>query len=65
MPAEVGPAAAEFNRLLDEADEFCRAGDLLTLATPPDTAAFRRWFLDHLRGPDRERTTDAVAGVRR
>lgn len=46
VPAEVGPAAQQFNRLLDEADEYCRAGDLLTLATPPDAAAFRRWFLD-------------------
>lgn len=46
VPPEVGPAAAELNRLLDEADEFCRAGDLLTLATPPEAAAFRRWFLD-------------------
>jgi hypothetical protein len=45
VPPAAGPAAAEFDRLLDEADEFCRAGDLLTLATPPDTAAFRRWFL--------------------
>lgn len=46
VPTAVGPAAEELNRLLDEADEFCRAGDLLTLASPPGTAAFRRWFLD-------------------
>ena len=46
VPADVGPAAEQFNDLLDEADQFCRAGDLLTLATPPDAAAFRRWFLE-------------------
>ena len=45
VPVDAGPAAAQFDRLLDEADEFCRAGDLLTLATPPDEATFRRWFL--------------------
>ncbi len=45
VPPEAGPAAEQFDRLLDEADQFCRAGDLLTLATPPDAAAMRRWFL--------------------
>jgi hypothetical protein len=30
---------------LEEADEFCRSGDLLTLATPDDIVTFRRWFL--------------------
>ena len=45
MPAAAGDAAVEFERLLDEADEFCERGSLLTLATPRDVAAFRRWFL--------------------
>lgn len=46
VPVEAGPAAAEFDALLDEADEFCRAGaELLTLAAPPRAVAFRRWFL--------------------
>jgi hypothetical protein len=32
--------------LLDEADEFCRAGDrLLTLAAEPELVAFRHWYL--------------------
>ena len=39
-------AAAEFDALLDEADDYCRAGEtLLTLATPAPALAFRRWFL--------------------
>lgn len=46
IPPEAGPAAAAFDALLDEADAYCRAGDgLLTLATPPRAAAFRRWLL--------------------
>ncbi len=46
VPPEAASAAASFDALLDEADAFCRRGDsLLTLATPPRAAAFRRWFL--------------------
>lgn len=45
VPASVADAADHFDRLLNEADEYCRAGDLLTLAAPPEIAAFRRWFL--------------------
>ncbi|MHB1585183.1 MAG: hypothetical protein ACYCU7_08460 [Acidimicrobiales bacterium] len=46
----VPPAAAEgaqrLEVLLDEADDYCRAGDeLLTLAATPETVAFRHWFL--------------------
>jgi hypothetical protein len=45
LPSEAIQAAVDLGDLLDEADEFCRAGDLLTLATPPEAEAFRRWFL--------------------
>lgn len=45
MPAGAADEVANFDRLLDEADSFCRSGDLLTLAAPPELAAFRRWFL--------------------
>jgi hypothetical protein len=32
--------------MLDEVDEFCRQGKhLLTLATPPELVAYRRWYL--------------------
>ncbi len=31
---------------MDEADDYCRAGQhLLTLVTPPEALAFRRWYL--------------------
>lgn len=46
LPAEAADAAARLGALLDEADDFCRSGDLLTLATVPEGLAFRRWFLD-------------------
>ena len=45
VPPAVGDAARQLGDLLDEADEFCRAGDLLTLATQPEGVAFRRWYL--------------------
>lgn len=45
VPSGAREAAIELERLLDETDDFCRSGDLLTLATPPESVAFRRWFL--------------------
>jgi anti-anti-sigma factor len=47
VPITAVDAAARLRALLDEADAYCRAGrHLLTLATPPDAAAYRNWFLD-------------------
>jgi len=46
VPAEAADAVRRLATLLDEADDFCRSGDLLTLATLPEGVAFRRWFLD-------------------
>ncbi len=46
VPAEAAAAAAELADLLDEADDYCRAGEhLLTLATPPHLERYRRWYL--------------------
>ncbi|MGH8866493.1 MAG: hypothetical protein ACRDYU_00670 [Actinomycetes bacterium] len=45
LPASARDACLALLALLDEADEFCRSGDLLTLATPPDLVQFRRWYL--------------------
>ena len=36
--------------LLDAADEFCRSGDLLTLAAPPEIVAWRHWWRDQVVG---------------
>ncbi len=46
VPPEASDGVVRLAALLDEADEFCRAGELLTLATLPEGIAFRRWFLE-------------------
>ena len=47
VPPEVAAACIRLGQLLDEADEYCREGEvLLTLATPDDLVAYRRWFLE-------------------
>jgi hypothetical protein len=55
VPADAAEAATALRALLDEADDYCREGKhLLTLATPPDLVAYRRWYLgefvDQIRG---------------
>ncbi|HUR22648.1 MAG TPA: hypothetical protein VMZ73_02130 [Acidimicrobiales bacterium] len=46
VPPAVATAVRQLGDLLDEADEFCRSGDLLTLATAPEGLAFRHWYLE-------------------
>lgn len=47
IPRHAADASLGLGAMLDEADEFCRAGEhLLTLATPPDLVAYRRWYLN-------------------
>jgi hypothetical protein len=49
LPAAAAPALRNLAQLLDDADEFCRSGQhLLTLATPPELVAYRRWYLREL-----------------
>jgi hypothetical protein len=48
VPPAAGRAAREMRDILAEADEFCRSGTLLTLATPPAHVAFREWFLGEI-----------------
>ncbi len=45
VPRGVDEAVTRFAELLTAADDYCRQGDLLTLATPPDAVAFRNWYL--------------------
>jgi anti-sigma B factor antagonist len=45
VPEAAGVASAQLLAALREADDYCRAGELVTLATPPDQVAFRDWFL--------------------
>ena len=47
IPPSTSAAARALEDILDEADEYCRAGKhLLTLPTPPDLVTYRHWFLD-------------------
>jgi predicted phosphoribosyltransferase len=45
VPAAAAEACERLERMLDEADEFCRSDQLLTMAAPDDAVAFRRWYL--------------------
>jgi hypothetical protein len=44
VPRSAEAAAVQLGAMYDEVDEYCRSGELLTLATPPDLVEFRRWF---------------------
>jgi hypothetical protein len=45
VPRSVGPAMRDLHDLMERADEFCREGQLLTLASIPVEREFRLWFL--------------------
>jgi anti-anti-sigma factor len=46
LPATAADASQRLGDLLDEVDDYCRArGHLLTLVSPDDAVAYRRWFL--------------------
>ena len=45
VPATVGPACEHYDRLLDQADHFCRAAELITLPATPEAVALRKWLL--------------------
>ena len=48
VPRSAAEASAALSVMLDETDDFCREGVLLTLASPPDVVAFRRWYLEEI-----------------
>jgi anti-sigma B factor antagonist len=54
LPPDIVDATARVGALLDELDDFCREGDLLTLVTPPDVRAYRLWILEELTAQIRE-----------
>lgn len=63
-PVGVGEASRRLDEMLAEADEYCRDGQLMTLATPPELVAFRQWFLgEFIRQAEGEppRSWDIVA----
>ena len=49
LPPAAEAACVALNGMLDEADEFCRQGEiLLSLASPPEAVVFRRWYLGEM-----------------
>lgn len=49
VPTEAADHVAATLAAYEEADAYCRAGDhLLTLATPDDVAAYRRWVAEEI-----------------
>lgn len=53
LPAEVtervSDIADELTQLFDEADEYCRSGDLLALAPEPEFVTLRTWMFSEFR----------------
>jgi anti-anti-sigma factor len=49
-PAQITPEIRHLAELLDAADEYCRTAALLTLATPPELVALRRWVFGEVIG---------------
>jgi len=56
VPRDIGDAIIRFSDLLTAADDYCRQGELLTMAPPPEAVAFRNWYLGEfvaqVRGSD-------------
>jgi hypothetical protein len=48
VPPVAGTAVQLFLRTMDETDEWCERGELLTLASPPEQRALRRWFFGEI-----------------
>jgi hypothetical protein len=47
VPREVRPVLRRAAAILEEAEQYCRDGQyLLTLASPPDVAAYRQWVFE-------------------
>lgn len=47
MPPSTTDDVRQLEALLGEVDNFCRSGKhLITLATPPESLAFRRWYFN-------------------
>jgi len=45
VPRDLAEAVIRFSELLTAADDYCRHGDLLTLAPPLEAVVFRNWYL--------------------
>jgi hypothetical protein len=58
LPSNGRALAVQLSNLFEEAEEFCRRGDLLTLAASEEPSRFRAWYLDqYVRQLDGEAPT--------
>jgi hypothetical protein len=48
LPDEAAEASLRLRELLEEADHYCRRGELLTLESPAWLLAFRRWYFGEI-----------------
>jgi anti-sigma regulatory factor (Ser/Thr protein kinase) len=48
LPAEVGSVVLQYNEFLDEADDYCRRDELLTIAPSDEAVAVRAWALGQI-----------------
>ena len=55
LPPDIVDATVQLGALLEELDDFCREGDLLTLVTPPDLRAYRQLGARRVHQPDPRR----------
>jgi anti-anti-sigma factor len=55
VPADLAADIERLRTLLDEVDELCRGGELVTLVTPPELTAYRRWVFGEFVSQLRER----------
>jgi hypothetical protein len=47
VPPWTTDAVRQLETLLEEVDDYCQSGQhLITLATPPESLAFRQWYLE-------------------
>ncbi len=48
LPVDMADGIERLAAMFDELDDFCREGDLLTLVTPTESLAYRRWYLGEI-----------------
>lgn len=48
LPVDAVPGIERYRALLEEAEEYCRNGALLTVEAPPAVRAWRTWYFDQL-----------------
>jgi hypothetical protein len=46
VPRSAGPSLTELHELMEQADQFCRDEQLLTVAATPVERQFRDWFIE-------------------